>query len=141
MTPQILSFDVKKAFIRDDFILKQFDKNRFKALRRYGAILRRNARKKLRRKATKKQKKSAAGEPPFTHASEPNLRTILYAMDGDDTLVTGPVGFNGTVADGVTVPEKLEYGEGDLEARPWMNPTLEENIDELGRSIEIFGVV
>lgn len=126
-------FGIEKMFIRDKAIMSRMARQKNKAFRRYGTITRRHARSLLK-KANKKNPKSRRGEAPRIHkTSEPNLRTIFYAIDGGEML-TGPVGFG--LAAGRAVPGLLESRD-----RPFMSTTHQEKHSELARSIEIFGLV
>ena len=152
-----VSFDIQKSFIRDRRIVSRYERQRTKVLRRFGTIIRREARRKLKppkkRKKDDKRKKperSRPGQPPLTHSPEPNLRTILYGFDSR-VLVVGPIGLRG--AKKGQGPELHEHGKSVMmkifgvrrratfPQRPFMQPALIEKQDELGRSIEKFGLV
>lgn len=129
-----------KYFIRDDQVVSQFERRRNQVYRRFGTIVRREARGLLKKKSG----------PLKMHSSEPNLRTIFYGIEGD-TLIVGPVGFNGKSP---TVPELHEHGgaatirlpdgrkvNARYKPRAFMFPALQAKSDELQVSIQKFGLV
>lgn len=91
-------------------VLDRIGPKRNKALLVIGAFIRRKARDLQRR-----SKKSAApGEPPRRHSPEPNLATVLFALDpSTDSLVAGSVGLSNRKlknASRDTLPGLMEFG-------------------------------
>lgn len=98
---------INQIAIRDRDIVRRVDRQRFRLLRRYGAIQRREARNKMRRKG-RPGKRSQPGQSPLVHSPEPNFRTILYGLERD-RLVVGAIGFGHSIRDGEG-PQLAEHG-------------------------------
>lgn len=106
------------------------DKDRIKALRNAGALVRTIAKRSMRRAPKRAGRKgSPAGSPPYSRIGTLK-RLIVFAYDTTrDEVVIGPIGFGGPV------PSLHEYGGvGEPNAngtppvfkpRPYMNPALE----------------
>ena len=110
-----ITYKLTDWFIDRANVAEKVGKARQRALMVAGAYIRRAARDSLRR-----SKKSAApGDPPRRHSSEPNLATILFALDpSTGTMIIGPVGLNQRLnnATADTLPELLEHeGEQDVD--------------------------
>lgn len=109
-----ITFAARDWFFDRAAVLDRIGAKRNKALLVAGAFIRRKARDLLR-----KGKKSAqAGKPPKIHSDqEPNLKTILFALDpATDSLVVGPVKLNQVQQSWIdfgnrTVPQIMEFGD------------------------------
>lgn len=128
-----------------------------RALRRAGAFIRRTARSSMR-KVKKRTTVSSPGQPPRSHSSEPNLRTIFYIYDPQTTsMVVGPplLPSSKNSRDSLPVPGLHEHGGTAhrtvyadasnrpakfrkkkraairLAKRPFMLPALEQNADKI----------
>jgi hypothetical protein len=106
-----VTYACKEYFLDRAAVLARAGKMRARALGMGGAYIRRKARDLLR----KGKKPAQPGKPPKTHGSEPNVRTILFAMDpATDTMLIGPVKLNSAkrlrASNRLTVPELLEQG-------------------------------
>lgn len=163
-----VGFEVKKMFIRDKQMTSKFIRSQNAALRRFGSIVRLDARKSIKKGNVKKlvarhlatgnwlygaaaDSSLAAGTakkarkesgPPVSWGQEPNLRTILYGIEKvllDLLVVIGPVAFGG--AGRPTIPEKIEHGIGEYSKRSFMGPALERKRDQLLISLIKFGVI
>lgn len=94
------------VFFDDKAILRAVDKGTRKALSKWGAYVRSDARRSLR-KATKKKPASRPGEPPRIHTGELK-RFLFFAYDlGTKSVVVGPQ----RLAKIGSAPEALEYGK------------------------------
>ncbi len=108
-----LSLKVVDQFFDRPAVLRKMDAANAKALSKAGAFVRRAARSKLRRR----KRTSLPGESPSVHSKDPitNLKFILFAFDGRQSVVIGPVGLNqrqylqGKLLAG-TVPNLMEFG-------------------------------
>lgn len=101
-----VSYAIKKMFFDRLSVINRLDKAKHKMLGQCGAFIRRNAqRTQLRRRI----RTSAAGSPPSVHSRDKitNLRNILFAFDGRDSLLVGPVGLNGSRG---AIPGLHEHG-------------------------------
>jgi hypothetical protein len=113
-SPLEITFAAKDWFFDRAEVLRRVGEKRNKALLVAGAFIRRKARDLLR-----KGKKSAqAGKPPKIHSDqEPNLKTILFALDpATDSMVVGPVKLNQVQQSWIdfgsrTVPQIMEFGD------------------------------
>lgn len=148
-----LAYRTQFQFIRDQRGEKRRARNKKKALRRFGMIVRQQGRKNIKRGKIKKlEALTAAGVKVSGFAAyavikngsgqalnvvsispEPNLRTIYYGLaDNGNNVLIGPVGLGSKTP---TVPEVVES------QFPFMGPALESRYDELAKSIERFGLV
>jgi hypothetical protein len=108
-----LSIKVVELFFDRPAVLNRMDAASAKALAKAGAFVRRAARSRLRRR----KRVSLPGESPSVHSKDPiaNLKFILFAFDGRQSVVIGPVGLNqrqyldGQLLAG-TVPNLMEFG-------------------------------
>lgn len=157
-------FQFTRMFIRDRELTSKFEKKRNAALRRFGTILRRDARKSLKkgknrdfqvaflltgnilhgaaansalaaRSAVRGRKR---GGPPVVWTDDShgdNLRSILFGTEESGLDMTVVTGPVGFGKGSPTVPEKLEHGDF-----PFMRPALDRKEDELLNSLIKFGV-
>jgi len=163
-----IGFDVKRVFIRDQQMTAKFVRSQNAALRRFGSIVRRDARKSIKKgnvkllvarhlvtgnwlygaaansaiaaKTAKPARKDSG--PPKVWGNEPNIRTIVYGIEKallDLFVIIGPVAFGS--AGQPTVPEKLEHGVGNYRKRSFMATALERKRDQLLESLLKFGVI
>lgn len=107
-----MPFTVKyttKFFFDRQRVIDRLDRRERGALSRFGAFIRRAARRLIRR--TKKAT-SKPGQPPRSHGPEPNLRTIFFVYEERaHSVIVGPVKFNsGGGALNNNVPKTLEHG-------------------------------
>lgn len=122
-----ITYKITDWFIDRANVLEKVGKARQKALMTAGAYIRRAARDRLKR-----SKKSAPpGESPRRHSPDPNLATILFALDpSTDSMVIGPVKLNAKKplrnSSAETLPQLLEHGgtaeitEYSLTGAEWM---------------------
>lgn len=108
-----LNARLKQMFFDREQVLAKIGKAKAKALGKAGATLRLEVRRtQLRRR----KKSSTAPNPPSIHSRDnfATLRNILYAFDGLDSVIVGPVRVNGRVRGrrmgSLSVPELLEKG-------------------------------
>jgi hypothetical protein len=108
--PLEVTFAMKDWFLDRDMVAKKIGAARQKALLVSGAFIRRAARDLLR--AGKKPAQD--GRPPKVHSPEPNIKTILFALDpATDSMIVGPVKLNSRGvknSNRETVPQLLEQG-------------------------------
>lgn len=94
------------VFFDDKAILKAVDKGTRKALSKWGAYVRSDARRSLRN-AKKNRPNSRPGEPPRLHTGELK-RFLFFAYDlASKSVVVGPQKLTKLGS----APETLEYGE------------------------------
>lgn len=109
-----VTYRVKDFFFDRLAVIHRMNRAKLRVLRKAGALVRRSARRLLRRR----KRVSRPGEPPSIHSvgKVATLKNILYAFDGRDSVVIGPVGLNQIVERSqamvrTTVPAVLEFGD------------------------------
>lgn len=109
-----VTYRVKEFFFDRLAVIARVNRVKLRVLRKAGALVRQSARRILRRR----KRVSRPGEPPSVHSTDKvtNLKNILYAFDGRDSVVIGPVGLNQMVERSLalartTVPAVLEFGD------------------------------
>lgn len=104
-----LSAKVKRMFLDRPEIVRQMGKKKLKMLRTAGGGLRLRARRSLRRR----KQKSSPGATPSVHSTDAyaTLKNILFALDGPETVIVGPVGFK------PRQPRGYRLGPGDVVER------------------------
>lgn len=125
-----IGYKLMNRFFDKAVVINAVDQKKRRAMSKIGAYIRRTGRRKTR----PAKRTSQPGEAPKTKTkAEPNLRTILFALDHDDkTLVVGSI----RMRTPYSVPELMEHG-GDIvdrltgevkhyEERKYMGPSLEE---------------
>lgn len=118
---------LKKSFFDKAAVLRAVDAGTRKALSKFGAFVRRDAKSSVRkRKAT-----AEPGSPPSSHTAKlKNL--VFFSYDADQkSVVTGPLAF-GTG----TVPRLLEEGGTNAKGRfyrpfPFMKPAFDRTKSKL----------
>jgi hypothetical protein len=90
-------------------VISRLDRATLKALSKAGAFTRTRARSLLRRR----KRASKAGEAPSVHSRDQfvTLRNILFAFDGVDSVIIGPVGLNQRFASAQDSQEVDEFTE------------------------------
>lgn len=106
-----VDYRLKDMFFDRPEVIRRLAAAERKSLSRSGAFVRRRMRSLLRRR----KRVSVAGEPPSVHSKDnvANLKNILFAFDGKDAVVIGPVGLNQVnMVEGssMPVPELMERG-------------------------------
>lgn len=125
----MLTLSVKRSFFDRPEVIAKIGKRVAKGLNRAGGSVKLTSQRSLRRR----KKSSEPGTPP-TRRTETGrgLSAILYGFDGRDSVVIGPVKFNGSrgIEPMSTVPGLHERGEAATiaesrfvmpsgEATPW----------------------
>ena len=154
----MITFEQKRNFFDRRGIQKKVGKAQARTLSRGGAATRTNARRSMKKGPKKgfgrfganttvkrgknkgairfrKGRYSRPGQAPFYRSSPPNLRTILFAFDGKDSMMIGPVVLprkrkqNRTVGNihefgGRAAFAQRRYGRRafNYRKRPFMNP-------------------
>ena len=165
-----IGYEIKQMFIRDKQMASKFERSQNAALRRFGSIVRRDARKSIKKgrprdlvaihlvtknllygaaasssiqagTARLHRKPSDSGPPKMWTTSEPNLRTILYGIEKAFLDLIVVIGPVALGSTRPTVPETLEHGVGTYRKRSFMGPALERKRDQLLESLLKFGVV
>lgn len=106
-------FEVKEMFFTAQKVLDRIGVAEARTLSKFGAFVRRRARSIIR-PGGQKGKISQPGEPPRTHAPEPNIETIFFWYDPlTHSVIVGPVALNHkpttSLVRGV-IPKALEQG-------------------------------
>ena len=133
----MIGFDVKRVFFDSKTVRNKTDKATRRVLSRFGAFVRRTARRSIR----KRKKPSQPGKPPSSHLGL--LKRFIWF--GYDTVrrsvVIGPVRLSQKGCG--EAPSALEHGgivtmqSGDektqarIRPRPFMGPALEKEQDQL----------
>ena len=115
---QLTRFEMKKSFFDRPEIIARIGEKNATALRNSGGYMQKTAQRSMRR-VGKKGRPSKPSMPPRWHGATPSLRTILYAMEGPNRAVIGPVRLN----------QKAYYGDG---MRTGAVPTVHEKGGEMG---------
>ncbi len=113
---QFVFFDSKK-------VISATTKAERRVLSRFGAFVRTRAKQSIRRR----KRVSRPGSPPTSRTGYLK-RGIFYGYDvADAAVVIGPVrgGKRGEAT------HALEFGNSQMEARPYMNPALEHELPKL----------
>ncbi len=138
--------DVARTFFDREHVLMTMSDATYRALSKAGAFIRQTARGLIR----KRKKSSLPGRPPAGHDQEFLKNNIFFGFDeGAQTLVAGPAKLNMRRAG--NIPEILEKGgtgtvfpyggrratagkarKVRIEARPYMQPSLDKNLPKLG---------
>jgi hypothetical protein len=101
----VLTLHAKQFFFDSRKVQRSVDRAKRKELSRAGAFVRRRARSSIR----KRKRVSRPGEPPSAHQGD--IRKILFAWDPlAESVVVGPLAFNGSGNGNETVPALLEHG-------------------------------
>ena len=118
-----LDLKIKDFFFDRAKVINAVDRARRGSLSRAGAFVRTRARSLLRRR----KRSSPPGQPPSVHSTnaDASLKKILFGWDPSrDSVIVGPVLLSGSgdYAEGVTVPELLEFGGVVTLKRPRVIP-------------------
>lgn len=106
----MLTLSVKRSFFDRPAVIAKIGKQIARGLNRAGGKIKLTAQRSLRRR----KKSSAPGTPP-TRRTEMGrgLSAVIYAFDGRDSVVVGPIKLNGTsgLDPASTIPGLHERGE------------------------------
>lgn len=120
-----VSFGLRIGYFDKIKVQRELDRRTAKALKRFGAFVRRSAQQSMRK--AKDGVYSRPGQPPFSHGQQRFKKGILFAYEpATKTVVIGPRLYERSAR--FKIPRLHEFGATDprgvFEQRPLMKPAF-----------------